>query len=182
MSESAQEKMAQALQEQQAQWTAIGSKLLESSMKLMELNVRVVKQSIEESTQSAQHLLASKSPEAMFSVDQAKLQEKLNQALAYANEINAITSELTSEFTHSTQEKLSEVVSKANQFVAGIQPSAPAFSNKPLEQIFSQFSNPQFGYEQWVEASKKFADSMGVKLPSMPEAAPEKKRTTKSTR
>ena len=55
MSESAQEKMAQVLQDQQAQWTAIGSKLLESSMKLMELNVRVVKQSIEESNGTSLH-------------------------------------------------------------------------------------------------------------------------------
>jgi len=182
MSESAQEKMTHALQEQQAQWMAIGTKLLEGSMKLMELNVRVVKQSLDDSAKSAQHLMAARKPEDVFTVDQEKMQEKLNQALAYANEINAITSELTSEFSHSTQEKLSAAVSKANEFVSSINPAAGDFSNKPLEQLFSQFGNSQHGYQQWVEASKKFADSIGVKLPAMPEPVAEKKRTTKSSR
>jgi phasin family protein len=179
MSESAQEKMTQALQEQQAQWMAIGTKLLESSMKLMELNVRVVKQSLDETAKSTQHLFAAKKPEEVFAIDQGKMQEKLNQALAYANEINSITSELTSEFSQSTQAKLSEAVSKASEFVAHINPAAGDFSNKPLEQLFSQFGNSQHGYQQWVEASKKFADSLGVKLPAAPESVAEKKRAAK---
>ena len=78
MSESAQEKMARAVQEQQAQWSAFAAKALDSSMKLFELNLKMAKQSLEDTSQSARHVLSVKSPEDIFKVESGTVLCKRN--------------------------------------------------------------------------------------------------------
>ncbi|MET3107564.1 phasin family protein [Oxalobacteraceae bacterium GrIS 2.11] len=163
MSESAQEKMAQAFQNQQAQWSAFANKALDSSMKLFELNLKMAKQSLEDTTHSARHLLSAKSPEELFAFDQELVQGRVHQAMAYASEINAIASAFTNEMTHAAQGQFNH--SPAAQVVEEVNHSLP------MQKFFPQMGEMNQGFEHWMDAGKKIAEAFGQSLPiQMPSA------------
>jgi phasin family protein len=175
MSESAQEKMARALEEQQAQWGAFASKALESSMKLFELNLKMAKQSLEEASQSARHLLSVKSPEQIFTVDQELIQERLNQVMAYASEIGEITSAFTSDLGKAAQSQFGHSFDKVTKLVEEVKPGVP------VQKFFPQFGELNQGYDQWLDASKKIVESFGHTLPvAAVKPAPAKKPAAKA--
>jgi phasin family protein len=160
MSESAQEKMARTVQEQQAQWSAFAAKALDSSMKLFELNLKMAKQSLEDTSQSARHVLSVKSPEDIFKIDQALLQERLNQALSYANEIGAITSAFTTELSQAAQHQLNKTYEKAGKLAEEVSHQSPA------PKLFPNLNEAQHGYDQWLDAGKKMVEAFGHGLPA----------------
>jgi len=153
MSDSAQRKMAQALQEQQAHWNLFAGRAIESSTKLFELNLKIAKQSLEDTSESVRHLLKVKSPDEIFSLDQTLVQERLNQALEYANEIGAIASAFAYEISQAAQNQMAGNLEKVTQFADAAKPIAapPLFP-------------PQQGYEQWLEAGRKIAEAFGQNL------------------
>ena len=148
------------LQEQQAQWSSIVARTLDSSIKLVELNLKMARQSVEESTQSVQHMLQVKSPNALFAVDQELTQERLNQAMNYAGQISAIASEFIAAMSQATQAQMSGNLGRLNSFSAA--PETPA----PIKNLFADSAMVQQGYEQWVEAGKKFVAEFGQNFPA----------------
>jgi len=177
MSESAQEKMAHALQDQQAQWSAFATKALESSMKLFELNLKMAKQSLEDTSQSARHFLAVKSPEEIFKVDQELLQERLNQALSYAGEIGAITSAFTTELSQAAQSQLSKTVEKAGKLADEV--TQLTAHQSPAQTLFPTLNDAQHGYDQWIDAGKKIVEAFGHGLPMPTFESAQDKRPSK---
>ena len=155
MSDSTQEKMAQLLQEQQAQWGGVVTKALDSSMKLVELNLEMTKKSMKESTESVRDLLKVKSPDALFSVDQNLIQERLNQVINYAGQINAIASEFAAELSQVTQAQMTGNMEKLGTLSDAVKPAAASPG------LFPDASAVQQGYEQWMDASKKMMDAFG---------------------
>jgi len=158
MSDSAQEKMAQALQEQHAQWNSFATKALESSIRLFELNLKMTRQSLEDTSLSVRHLLEAKTPEQLFSVDQKLMQEKLNQVLTYANEIGAITSAFTTEISQAAQNQMAGSVEKVTRYADG------AAGSGAQQSMFPDLSQAQHGYEQWLDAGKKIVEAFGQNL------------------
>ncbi|PRC92943.1 TIGR01841 family phasin [Solimicrobium silvestre] len=182
MSASTQEKMIGTIQEQQAQWLAFVAKALESSMKLVELNARMTKQSLDDSSQSLRYLLEVKAPGQIFALDAERIQDKLNRMLSYANEFSAITSAFGTEFSQIAQAQISGSCNNANKLFEGAQQVTPDTLQKPFDVMFSALGNPQNGYEQWMGAGKKFAEVIGQNLMMTPsESAPAKRKSAKST-
>ena len=107
MFESSQEKFTNIIQEQQAQWMAFANKALESSMKMLEVNIRMAKQTLVGSTTSEPDLLTLKNPAEMFSINKNQLPEAYTRMLSYAKEINAITSDLNAELGKVVQSEMS---------------------------------------------------------------------------
>ncbi len=160
MSESSQEKFTNIIQEQQAQWMAFANKALESSMKMLEVNIRMAKQTLVGSTTSAPDLLTLKNPAEMFSINKNQLPEAYTRMLSYAKEINAITSDLNAELGKVVQSEMSGGLK-----CLGIN------SGKPVS--LEKLVNTQQVVEQWVEAGKKITEAFGVK--SLPVEAGYKK-------
>jgi len=160
MSDSAQEKIAQAMQEQQAQWSALATKALDSSIKLVELNLKMTRQSLEESTQTVRDLLSVKSPEQLLTLDQGLLQDRLSQAMQYASQIGAIASEFAADVSQATQNQMAGNMGKINKLSAAVE--APV----AIKNLFPDAGVAQQGYEQWVEAGKKFVESFGQNFPA----------------
>jgi len=155
MSESTQEKLTQALQAQQEQWGACATKALESSMKLFELNLKIAKQSLEDTSNSVRHLLAVKSPQDVFSVDQDVMRERLKQTLSYASEISAITSALTAEINRVAQGQISSGYEKAAKI------ATEDNQQSPIQKMFPHLGGVNQGYEQWMDAGKKMMEAFG---------------------
>lgn len=161
---SNQEKMINAIQEQQAHWVMFASKVMENSMKLFELNMRMSKESIDDSSQSIQHLLQLKAPEEAFALDAEKMQDRLNHMLSYAKEINEITSgliaELNAELVDMAQTQFHELVEQSTK-----QPPKSAGNNQqPVDLMLTSIGNMSKGYEQWMNASKQFAEAVEKNL------------------
>ncbi len=173
MSNSDQEKMTQAIQEQQAHWISLASKAMENSMKLFELNMRMAKESFLDSSQSVQQLLAGKGPEEVFAPDAEKMQLKLNRMMSYAKEVNEITAGFNAELGYMTREQFYEAFLNGNN-LAGNKPDIHDKNQLPLDFMMH-------GYEQWIEAGKKLAGTMEHALVT-PKETPRARETSVKNR
>ena len=84
---------------QLAMMTALTGKVFEGVEKFIELNMTVVKTSIEESTATAKQLLSAKDPQEFFSLSTSQVQPTAEKALAYGRHLATITSSAQAEFS-----------------------------------------------------------------------------------
>jgi len=155
MSESTQEKMAHALQDQHEQWRAFASKALEGSTKLFELNLKMARQTMQDATQAARHLLSAKSPEEIFTLDQKGLQDRVNKIMAFNAEINEIVMAYGMELGQSVQTHIRKPGAKIEKAIADIGKSAHP------QQFLPQMDDFTHGFEQWLSATKQLSDAFG---------------------
>lgn len=183
---SNQKKMIDALQEQQAHWLTFTSKVMENSLKLFELNARMAKESMEDSSDAMQHLLAAKAPDEVVKLDAKLMQEKLNRMMAYAKEVNAITSGLNAELCQMTQSQLHDVYERTGKLTGGVKSARSEHKQQPFAFMASAFGDASKSYEQWMEAGKKITEAVEHNLADHTLAVTRgptssKKKSTKST-
>jgi|GEM_PF-5985978 len=166
MSASKQEKMIDAMQEQQAHWMTFASKAMENSMKLVELNMRMAKESIDESSASIQQLLTAKAPDEALKLNSDIMQAKLNRMMSYVNEVNALTSRALTSGLNAQFRDASEKITKLAEGAA--QSVLPQNNQQPLDFMLSAFDGASKGYEQWMDASKKIVEAVEHKLVATP--------------
>lgn len=172
MASTKQEKMIDAIQEQQAHWLTLASKVMENSMKLFELNARMVKESIGDSSDSFQRLLKGK-PEDVWKVDSEKMQTKMTRMMDYAKEMNAIAAEFNSDLYQMGQTQYQESYEKASQLVEKARPASASTKNsqqQPFDFVLAAFGDASKGYEQWMDVSRKIADAVEHNLQSPTQA------------
>jgi phasin family protein len=185
MPASTQHKLADSMQEQlagqQAQCAAFANKVLESSMKLFELNLQVAKESMDGFTLATQQALSVKTPQELFSLDQGKIRENFNRMLSYAGAVTNITANMQAELNRAAQTQLSNTCNKATKLFEGTAASVPDNSQNPFEMIKSVMDNAKGGYEQWAATNRKLAEAMGVTVNMMGpvKSAPSKSRAGK---
>ncbi len=90
MSDATQEQFQQSLLDQHARWNAYAAAALDGAVKLFELNLQVIKQSLSDTSRTFQETLHADSPADVFNVDQNLLRERIEQVTAYAQEVGAI--------------------------------------------------------------------------------------------
>lgn len=168
MSTSNQEKMINAIQEQQARWMTFASKAMENSMKLVELNMRVAKESVDESSASIQQLLTAKAPEEVLKLNSDIMQAKLNRMMSYAKEVNTLTSGLNAELSQMTQAQFRDVTEKTAKLAEGAHSVSPKNNQQPFDFMLSAFGDASKGYGQWMDASKKIVEAVEHKLVANP--------------
>lgn len=179
MSESNQEKMISILQEQQAHWMTLTSKVLENSMKLFELNVRMAKESLDDSSNTMQHLFKVKAPEEMFDLDAEKMQDKMNRMLSYAKEMNEITADLNAELCQMTQSQWHEACAQAAKLVEDVRPVVPEQNQQPFNLMMSALESASKNYEQWMGMSQKMMGEAERNVAGKTKPVAAKKKRTK---
>jgi phasin family protein len=176
MASNNQDKMINALQEQQAHWVTFASKLMEASMKLVDLNAKMAKESIDDTSNTIQQILKAKAPDEMLKVDAGKMQEKITRMMTYTKEMNAITSAFNAELYQTAQAQLHDSYEKASKLVSGAQPAASQQNQQPFDFMLSAFGDASKGYEQFLDAGKKLAEAVGKNVVIPTEKTSSKKR------
>ena len=152
-----QEAMINAIQEQQAHWMTFASKAMENSMKLVELNMRMAKESIDESSASIQQLLTAKAPDKVLKLNSDLMQAKLNRIMSYVNEVNTLTSGTLSSVPNAQFQDAFDKITKSLQ---GAQSASPHNNQQPFDFMWSAFGDASKGYGEWMDASKKIVEAV----------------------
>ncbi|MBV8665538.1 MAG: phasin family protein [Burkholderiaceae bacterium] len=162
---------------QMALLTELTSKTFESVEKIVDLNINVVKASIEESTETAKQLLAAKDPQEFFSLSAAKAQPTAEKALAYGRHLASIASSAQAEFTKAAEAQFAENSRKVIDLVDEVSKNAPAGSETAIAFFKTAIGNANAGYEHFSKTAKQAVEALESNLNSAASsftAAPEK--------
>jgi phasin family protein len=146
--------------------TELTSKAFESVEKFVDLNLNVVKASLEESTSAAKQLLSAKDPQEFFTLSAAQAQPNAEKALAYGRHLAMIASNAQAEFTKAAEAQIAENSRKVISLVDEISKNAPAGSENAVAFIKSAIGNASAGYEQLTKTTKQAVDAIESNLNS----------------
>lgn len=152
------------LASQQTQWLAFANASLESSLKLLELSWQVTKDSLDDSTQTAQQLLAAKSPQELFQIDSEKVRDNFNRLMSYAGAVANLATTMQSELRKVTQEQFGGVSTQEPAPAGETKGTQTDLLQDPFDLMKSAMENARIGYETWVSATRKVADVAGANL------------------
>ncbi|MET3123637.1 phasin family protein [Oxalobacteraceae bacterium GrIS 2.11] len=178
MSTTTKEKIAASLKAelaaQQGQWTALANKAFDESQKLLELQTRAARESIEKLSARSSHLLAAKSPQDLFSVDTNGIQDELNRMMYYGGELSRIASNLQIEVNQLLQAQLSKGYGTAIKLVEeSLHPGADD-SRNPLDWMKN-------GFEQWADVARKTVESVGENFKDAPPSGKKSRQGSQRT-
>lgn len=98
---------------QLAMMTDLTAKLVTGVEKFVELNMAVLKTSVEESTATVKQLLAAKDTQEVFSLSKDFVQPTTEKFLAYTRHLSAIATNTQVEFAKTAETQLTETNRKA---------------------------------------------------------------------
>jgi phasin family protein len=140
--------------------TALTNKAFESVEKIVDLNMNVIKASLEESTASAQQIMAAKDPQEFLSLTAAQTQPNAEKAIAYGRHLASIASSTQAEFTKAAEAQIADTNRKVMALVEEVSKNAPAGSENAVALMKSAIGNANAGYEQLAKTTKQAVETM----------------------
>lgn len=145
---------------QLAMLTALTNKAFEGVEKIVELNMNVVKSSLEESTATTKQLLAAKDAQEFFSLSAAKTQPNAEKAIAYGRNLASIATSTQAEFTKAAEAQFADTNRKVMALVEEVSKNAPAGSENAIAMFKSAIGNANAGYEQLTKTTKQAVETL----------------------
>lgn len=145
---------------QLAMITALTNKAIESVERIVDLNMNVVKASLEESTAAARQLMAAKDPQEFLAMTSAQTQPGPEKAMAYSRHLAAIAQDTQAEFTKAAEAQIAETSKKVMALVDEASKNAPAGSEQVVAMMKSALGNANAGYEQLTKTTKQAVEAL----------------------
>lgn len=139
---------------------SLSSKAFESIEKVIDLNLSLVKASMEESAATAKQLLAAKDPQEFFALTGAQAQPSAQKAIAYGRHLASIASSAQAEFSKAAEEQIAENSRKVIALVDDVAKNAPAGSENAIALMKSAVGNANAGYEQLSKTTKQAVEAL----------------------
>ena len=139
---------------------SFASTAFDSVQKIVDLNLNVVKSSLQESSATAQQLISAKDPQEFFSLGTAQAQPTAEKALAYSRHLASIASSTQAEFAKVAETQIAETNRKVLSLVEELSKNAPAGSENAIAIIKSAIGNANAGYEQLSKTTKHAVETL----------------------
>ena len=149
---------------QLALMTALTGKAFESVEKFVELNLTVVKTSLEETTAATKQLFSAKDPQEFFSLSTAQVQPSAEKALAYGRHLATIASSTQAEFTQAAETQIAETNRKVMALFEEVSKNAPAGSESVVEFVKTAIDHANAGYDQLTKTTKQAVETIGTNV------------------
>jgi len=143
--------------------TDLTNKALASIAQLVELNVNTAKASLEQSTQTAQRLMAAKDPQEFFTLS-TQNPPNPETAIAYSRNLASIASTAQAEFARAAEAQIAETTRKVSTLIDDIAKNAPPGSENAIAILKTAISNANAAYEQLTKATRQATDTMGANV------------------
>lgn len=153
-----------SIEAQLALLSNLSNKTFESVEQIIDLNLNVVRKSLEESSLAAKQLLAAKDVQEFLTLVAAQAQPNAEKALAYGRNVASITSGVQAEFSKAAEVQIAETSRKALELVEELTKNAPAGSESAIALIKSAIGNVNAGYEQLTKSTKQAVEAMEANL------------------
>lgn len=144
--------------------TTLSTQAFESVEKVIDLNLSLVKASMEESAATAKQLLSAKDPQEFFAVTSAQVQPSAQKAIAYGRHLATIASSTQAEFSKAAEAQIAESSRKVIALVDDVAKNAPAGSENVIALMKSAVGNANAGYEQLTKTTKQAVEAIEVNV------------------
>lgn len=134
------------------------SKTFDGVEKLVDLNLKAAKSSLEESQATALKLFSAKDPQEFFSLTSAQAQPAVEKSVAYGRHLSGIFSSTHAELTKTAEAQIAEVNRKVFSLIDEASKNAPAGSEQAISLFKSTLGNLNAGYEQFSKSAKQAAE------------------------
>lgn len=145
---------------QLALFSNFSSKAFEGVEKLLELNLSVLKSSLEDSASHTKQLLAAKDAQELINLSSARSQPVAEKVLAYSRELANISSATQAELSNLTEQQIAETNRKVLALFEEVSKNAPQGSEQFVSLFKTSFNNLQNGYEQFSKSAKQAAETL----------------------
>jgi phasin family protein len=151
--------------------TKLSATALDSTSKVVELNMSAAKTAMEESTVIAKQFFASKTPQEALQLLAALPQPNATKAAAYTRHLTDITSTAQAELARVTQEQVEETIRKFVALIDEAGKNAPAGSENVISMLKLSTANVSAGYEQLNKVAKQATEAVQANAASVVEQA-----------
>lgn len=139
---------------------SLASTAFDSAQKIMDLNLNVVKSSLQESGSAAQQLFTAKDPQEFFSLSAAQAQPNAEKALSYSRHLASIISGTQAEFAKAAETQIAETNRKVLSLIEELSKNAPAGSENAIAILKSAIGNANAGYDQFSKTTKQAVEAL----------------------
>lgn len=132
--------------------------------KLLDLNLQVLKATLDESASKTQEALELKDIQDAVAFATSLAQPNAEKALSYTRHVADIVSATGAEFARMGEEQMAISQKKAAELIEQIAKNAPAGSESLVAALRSAFTASNSAYDTWFKASKQVTDLMQANL------------------
>jgi len=143
--------------------TELTNKAFSSIAQLVELNVNAAKASLEQSTATAQRLMAAKDPQEFFALS-TQNPPSAETAIAYSRNLASIATAAQAEFSRTAEAQIAETTRKVTALIEDIAKNAPPGSENAIAMLKSAITNANAAYEQMKNTTRQATDTMGANV------------------
>lgn len=151
--------------------TKLSATAIDSTSKVVDLNMSATKTAMEESTVITKQFLASKTPQEALQLLAALPQPNATKAAAYIRHLTDITSTANAEFARVTQQQVEETIRKFVAVIDEAGKNAPAGSENVISMLKLSTANVSAGYEQLSKMTKQATDAVQANAATVVEQA-----------
>jgi phasin family protein len=152
------------LETQQAVWAELTTSTLENVRELVELNLKVMKESMGESAAAAKELLEAKTPKEFLSLSASQTRPNIEKVLAYGRQVAAITSKIQSVLGKAVKTQRAESTQRVEPVIEKIAKTAPPGSGNAYAAMKAALEKTNAGYEQWMKMTQQAAKQIEAKM------------------
>ena len=138
--------------------TAFGQTAFSSFEKLLDLNIKVMKATLDEATQKAGEAAELKDVQDAVAFASSAAQPAADKVMAYSRHVYDILSTMNAELAKMGEAQLAAHQKKAAELIEQLAKNAPAGSETAVGLIKSSFAASTAAYEQFSKAAKQAAE------------------------
>jgi len=143
-----------------ALFSQFASKTFDGVEKLIDLNLKATKSSLEETQDAAHKLFSAKDAQEFFSLSSAHAQPTVEKGLAYGRHLAGIFSSTQAELTKTAEGQIAEANRKVISLIDEASKTAPAGSEQAITFVKTAFGNLNAGYEQFSKSAKQATEAL----------------------
>lgn len=126
--------------------------------KLVDLNLKVMKASIEESSQKAQDVMGVKDVQEVVAMSSSMVQPSAEKAMAYSRHVYDIVTGVQAELSKLAEGKLAETQKTVHEAVEQLTRNAPQGSESAVAMLKSSMAQASAAYDSMTKAAKQAAE------------------------
>jgi phasin family protein len=149
-----------SLQAQIVRMNGLAAAGLEGMEKLFDLNLNVMRTSMQESSVIAQQLMKAQAPQEFVSLLSQLARPTTEKAVAYSRHLATIASGTQAEFARSTEQQLAEASAAITKLVDDATRNAPPGAENLMAIMKSGIGTASASYEQLNKTAKQVRDAM----------------------
>ncbi|WP_459617230.1 TIGR01841 family phasin [Bordetella sp. 2513F-2] len=126
--------------------------------KLVDLNMKVVKATLDEAAQKSQHAAELKDPQEVAAFASGMIQPGAEKALAYGKHVYDIVAGVQAELAQLVEAQIAEGQQQLAEAVEQLSKNAPAGSESAVAMLKSSLATANSAYESLTKAAKQAAE------------------------